>query len=87
LESDPPNAAEALERRPPASPPLGRFKLRNEEIKAAGLDKLLSAPANLLAVCSAPPTELNAPDAALATEFIVDPKSKAINFSFCTLFS
>jgi hypothetical protein len=56
-------------------------------MRAAGLDKLLRAPANLLAVCNAPPTELKAPVAALATEVIVDPKSKAINFSFCTLFS
>jgi hypothetical protein len=76
-----------LDKTPPASPPLGKFKLRNEEIKAAGFDKLLRAPANLLAVCSAPPTELKAPDADLATESIVEPKSKAINFSFCTLFS
>jgi hypothetical protein len=53
--------------------------LRNDEIKAAGLDKLLSAPANLPAVDNAPPT-------VLAAVFNIDPKS-AIDFSFCLLFS
>jgi hypothetical protein len=78
LASAPPNETPAALDEPD-SPPFGKLMLRNDEIKAAGLDKLLSAPANLPAVDNAPPT-------VLAAVFNIDPKS-AIDFSFCLLFS
>jgi hypothetical protein len=82
LASDPPNDAAALDSLTPASPPNGKLMLRNDEIKAAGLDKLLSAPANFEAVPSAPCTAFKAPLAMPVTVFIPVPISNAIDFSF-----
>ena len=82
----PENATRVAENAAP--PPIGKLRLRNEDISAEGLDKLFNAPANLLAVpmpfTTADPTDC----AVLAIVLTVEPTSNnAIMDSLVYIFS
>jgi hypothetical protein len=89
LASLPLNDAEAFASFAPPSPPLGKLKLRNEEINPAGLDKLLRAPAKLLTVPAIPPNLLVIALVAAVLIALVAAtcNNDVINFPFYTLFS